>query len=47
MYFILLFSSPEWKKVSQREKKAAGLLTDDNGEFWFVFQKYNVIIETD
>lgn len=31
--FILL-RSPEWKKVSDSEKKELGLTFADNGEFW-------------
>ncbi|CAG5128776.1 unnamed protein product, partial [Candidula unifasciata] len=32
--------SPEWKKVSESEKKELGLTFDENGEFWMAFEDF-------
>lgn len=32
--------SPEWKKVSETEKKELGLTFDENGEFWMSFEDF-------
>lgn len=32
--------SPEWKKVSDSEKKELGLTFDENGEFWMSFEDF-------
>ncbi|KAK3578630.1 hypothetical protein CHS0354_002205 [Potamilus streckersoni] len=32
--------SPEWKKVSESQKKEMGLTFDDNGEFWMSFEDF-------
>lgn len=33
----LLFSSdPEWKKIPQSEREKAGIVFEEDGEFWFV-----------
>lgn len=31
---LFLLRSPEWKKVSDSEKKELGLTFEDTGEFW-------------
>ncbi|XP_052217041.1 calpain-5-like [Dreissena polymorpha] len=32
--------SPEWKKVSESQKKELGLTFDDNGEFWMSYEDF-------
>jgi hypothetical protein len=34
--FDLLFRSPEWNSISDRERQRLGLTFQDDGEFWSV-----------
>ena len=29
--------SPEWKMITEKEREKLGLVTEDDGEFWYVY----------